>query len=474
MTQNNPSSQLTQLTLSEAANLLAAKKISPVDLVQAHIARIEQLEPRLNCFITRTFETALDYAHQAESDIQRGNHRGALHGIPIALKDLYETRGVRTTAGSKFFRDHVPDADCAVVEKLNAAGAINLGKLNLHEIALGVTNDNPHFGAARNPWNPDCITGGSSGGSGAALAAELVLGSLGTDTGGSIRIPSSLCGVVGLKPTYGRVSTRGVMPLSWNLDHAGPMARRVRDAAIILQAIAGYDPLDPYSANVPLDDYVSNLAKVSEPSQGLSGLRVAFASQGHFAAADAQMLSAVRAAASLFEKLGTRVEEVEIEIANDLWRSNGTMTTADGAAFHRERMQAHPEDFGADVLARLTSGANATSSDYVLARRTQTSGRRWFENFFQTYDLLLTPTTPAVAPVRGSSNAVETARLLTRFTAPFNLTGLPALSVPCGFTDSGLPIGLQIVSRPWAEAKVLQAGFAFEQATEWHKKRPAM
>lgn len=468
MTQTNSPSRLTQLTLANAAALLAAKKISPVELTQAHIERIEQLNQLLNCFITRTFEAALNSARQAEADIQHGNYRGALHGIPIALKDLYETRGVRTTAGSKFFRNHIPDADCAVVEKLNTAGAINLGKLNLHEIALGVTNDNPHFGAARNPWNTDCITGGSSGGSGAALAAELCVGSLGTDTGGSIRIPSSLCGVVGLKPTYGRVSTRGVIPLSWNLDHAGPMARRVRDAGIILQTIAGYDPNDPYSVNMPVDDYLAQI------EHGVAGWRVAFVSRGHFAEADTQVLSHVREAASVFESLGARVEEVEIEIANDLWRANGTMTTADGAAFHRERMQAHPQDFGSDVFARLTSGANATSSDYILARRTQSLARRWFENFFQTYDILLVPTTPAAAPVRDSADAVETARLLTRFTAPFNLTGLPALSVPCGFTQSGLPIGLQIVSRRWAEAQVLQAGFAYEQATDWHKRRPSM
>ncbi len=483
MAQNDSIPQLTQLAITDAAALLAAKKISPVELTRAHIARIEQLDPRLNCFITRTFDGAIDRARQSESEIQRGNYRGALHGIPIALKDLYETRGVRTTAGSKFFRDNVPDTDCAVVEKLNAAGAILLGKLNLHEIALGVTNDNPHFGAARNPWNTDCITGGSSGGSGAALAAELCLGSLGTDTGGSIRIPSSLCGVVGLKPTYGRVSTRGVIPLSWNLDHAGPMARRVRDVALLLQVIAGYDPNDPYSVDVPVDDYVENLAKAQSvlsgakrsrriSSQGLSGLRVAFANQGHFAEGDPQVLNAVRNAATVFEKLGARVEPVEIEIATDLARANGTMTTSDGAAFHRERMQAHPEDFGADVLARLTIGANATSTDYILARRTQSLARRWFENFFQTYDILLTPSTPAPAPIRGSADAVETARLLTRFTAPFNLTGLPALSVPCGFTQSGLPIGLQIVSRHWSEAKVLQAGLAYEQATEWHNQRP--
>lgn len=455
---------LTQLTLSDASELLAAKKISPVELTRAHIARIERLDRRLNTFITRTFDTALERARQLE---QQSAHKGSpLRGIPFALKDLYETRGVRTTAGSKFFREHIPERDGAVVEKLNAAGAIILGKLNLHEIALGVTNDNPHFGAAHNPWNTDCITGGSSGGSGAALAAELCIASLGTDTGGSIRIPSSLCGVVGLKPTYGRVSVRGVIPLSWNLDHVGPMTRRVRDAAIVLQTIAGYDPSDPFSANVDVDDYLSHI------QDGVRDWRVAVASRGHFAQADPEILEAVRTAAQVLQKLGAHVEEVEIENGEEWWRTNGTMTTSDGAAFHRERLQNHPEDFGEDVRARLTNGAHVTSSDYILARRTQTLARRWVEKFFESHDILLTPTTPAVAPKLGSSDAVETARLLTRFTAPFNLTGLPALSVPCGFTRSGLPIGLQIVVRHWAEAKVLQAGFAFERETEWHSKRP--
>jgi len=462
--------ELTQLTLTEASELLAAKKISPVELVRAHIARIEQLDARLNTFITRTFDAALARARQLEG---RGGVIPPMYGIPFALKDLYETRGVRTTAGSKFFSDNIPERDCAVLEKLNAAGAIILGKLNLHEIALGVTNDNPHFGAVHNPWDTACIPGGSSGGSGAALAAELCLASLGTDTGGSIRIPASLCGVVGLKPTYGRVSVRGVIPLSWNLDHAGPMTRRVRDAAIILQTIAGYDPDDPFSTNIATDDYLSHI------QDGVRGWRVAFASRGHFAQADSEVLEAVRNAAKVFEKLGARVEEVEIENGEELWRTNGTMTTSDGAAFHRERLQAHPEDFGEDVRARLMNGARVTSSDYILARRTQTIARRWFEKFFEPHDILLTPTTPSAAPKLGSSDAVETAKLLTRFTAPFNLTGLPALSVPCGFTRGtalsgveGLPMGLQIVSRHWEEKKVLQAGFAFEQETEWHNKRP--
>ncbi|MBI3537040.1 MAG: amidase [Chloroflexi bacterium] len=459
---------LTQLTLADAARLIAAREISPLDLTRAHLDRIARLDAQLNCFITVTADAALARARAAETEIQNGNYRGALHGVPLALKDLYETRGVRTTAGSKFFADYIPPTDCAVVEKLNAAGAIILGKLNLHEIALGVTNDNPHFGAAKNPWNVDCITGGSSGGSGAALAAEFCLGALGSDTGGSIRIPASLCGVVGLKPTYGRVSTRGVIPLSWNLDHAGPMARTVRDAAIILQTIAGYDAVDPFSINAPVENFLAEI------ENGVTGWRVAFAARGHFADADAEILRAVRDAARVFENLGARVDEIEIDIALDAARANGTMVVTDAAAFHRERLQSHPENFGADVRARLETGAQTSAADYIFARRTQTIAKRWFEKFFETYDILLTPATPSAAFLRAGKDAVESARVLTRFTAPFNLTGLPALSVPCGFTEKDLPIGLQISARAWNESRVLRAGYAYEQATEWHTRRPRL
>ncbi|RPI22167.1 MAG: amidase, partial [Chloroflexota bacterium] len=251
--------ELTALTLHEASTLLARSEVSPVELVSAVLGQIERLDAGLNCYITLTAESALDRARQAEAEIQRGKYLGPLHGVPVALKDLFETQGVRTTAGSKFFSEYVPEEDAAVVSRLRAGGAILLGKLNMHEIALGVTNENPHFGTCRNPWNREHLTGGSSGGSAAALSAEMCMGSLGSDTGGSIRIPASLCGVVGLKPTHGRASLRGVIPLSWNLDHAGPMGRCVRDVAYLLQAIAGYDPLDPASADWPVDDYLSLL-----------------------------------------------------------------------------------------------------------------------------------------------------------------------------------------------------------------------
>lgn len=459
--------ELTSLTITEAADRIAGRELSPLDLTQAYLARIDSLDPQLNCFITLTPETALHAARQAEEAVMRGEYLGPLHGIPLALKDLYETAGVRTTAGSLFFKDHVPQKDCAVWGKLQAAGAVNLGKLNMHEIALGVTNLNPHYGACHNPWALDRSPGGSSGGSGAALAADLCMGSLGTDTGGSIRIPAALCGIVGLKPTYGRVSLRGVIPLSWNLDHAGPMARQVKDAAILLQAISGYDPLDPYSVNIPVPDFVRHL------DGDVRGWKVALAGDRFFHRADQEVWTAVEAAAQIFEELGAQVSSVDFTGGYEAAKANGLMTPSDAAAFHRDRLQENPEYFGADVRQRLQIGSAYTSMEYILARHTQSELRRQFENFFHAYDVLFTPTTPIPAPTLEGPDAVEQARLLTRFTAPFNLTGLPALSVPCGFTPQGLPVGLQIVAGPWAEVKVLNAGLAYERATQWHERRPA-
>ena len=455
----------TSLSLSEGAALVAARKLSPVEWTQATLERIARIDPQLNCYITLPAESAMSQAHEAEAEIGAGHYRGALHGAPLALKDLYETKGVRTTAGSDFLRDHIPEADCTVVSKLNRAGAVSLGKLNMHEFAAGVTNDNPHFGACKNPWAPERIPGGSSGGSAAAVAARLCAGSLGSDTAGSIRMPASLCGIVGLKPSRGRVSLRGVIPLSWNLDHAGPMAQRVRDTALLLQAIAGYDADDPYSINAPLDDYLKDI------DGGIKGWRVGIA-RGYFAEADAEVLRAVEAATMIFAQLGAQTSEVNLDIARDPASANGVMLTSDAAAFHRERLRDDPERFGPGVLTMLQFGAACASSDYALARYTQAQVRREFERFFENYDVLLTPTTPSAAPLRDGANTIETGRLLLRFTSPFNFTGLPALSVPCGFTAEGLPIGLQIVGPAWSEARVLRAGHAYEQATDWHKREP--
>lgn len=460
--------ELHRLSLSEAADLISQRKLSPLELTRACLERIEHLEPLLNAFITLMAESALESAREAEQEIQRRGYRGPLHGIPLSLKDLYETAGVRTTHGSKFFIDYVPQSDAVVVQKLREAGAIILGKNNMHEIALGVTNVNAHFGACHNPWNLERITGGSSGGSAAALAAGLCLGSLGSDTGGSIRIPASLCGVVGLKPTYGRVSLRGVIPLSWHLDHAGPMARRVRDVAILLRYIAGYDPEDPASVNVPVDDYPAIL------EGDIRGWRVALAIDNHFNQSDPEVTAAVQAAAEVFQHLGAQVIPVDFPEGYQAALINGRMVTTDGAAFHRERLESRPQDFGKGVIERLQEGASRSAMEYSQMRREQSRLRRLYERFFEQYDVLLTPTTPVTAPPIEGPNAVEQARLLTRFTAPFNLTGLPAISLPCGFSSEGLPIGLQIASGPWAETKVLRAAYMYEQTTEWHQRWPAL
>jgi aspartyl-tRNA(Asn)/glutamyl-tRNA(Gln) amidotransferase subunit A len=453
--------ELTSLPIHEAARLLERREISPVELTQAHLERIQRLDPHLNAFLTLTPELALQQARQAETEIMSASYRGLLHGIPLGLKDLYETGGIRTTAGSTFFGSYVPEADAVAVQKLKQAGAVILGKLNMHEIALGVTNENPHYGDCCNPWDVTRITGGSSGGSAAALAAGLCMGALGSDTGGSIRIPSSLCGVVGLKPTYGRVSLRGVIPLSWNLDHAGPMARSVRDCAILLQVIAGYDPQDAWSVEAPVENYLADTLT------DLRDWRIAMVDDEYFTDAEiveGDVVEAVRQAAKVFESLGAQVEHVPFPNAREAAMANGLMTPADAAAFHHQRLSENPQGFGRDVLKRLQTGAAYTSTEYSLARRMQTLLRCQFTEFFYEFDLLLTPTTPITAPVRGSADAVERARLLTRFTAPFNLTGLPALSIPCGWNATKMPIGLQLVGRPWSEGRLIRAGDCYERA----------
>lgn len=457
---------LLKLTIADAADLLARREISAVELTEAHLHRISAHDARLNSFITVTADHALAQARAADDELARGVRRGPLHGIPVALKDLYDTAGIRTTAGSTFFADRVPDIDARAVTLLYQAGAVLLGKLNMHEWALGVTNINPHYGPSRNPWDTTRITGGSSGGAAAAVAAGLCLGALGSDTGGSIRIPASLCGIVGFKPTFGRVSLRGVVPLSWNLDHAGPMARTVTDAALLLQATAGYDPDDPVSVAAPVDDLLADI------DAGVAGWRIALADDAHFGQADPEVLAAVHRAAAVFEELGAHIERIDLGRGQEAAQMNALMTTSDAAAFHRDRLRTHPEKFGADVLARMERGAMFTSTEYILARRFQSEWRRQLERLFERFDLLLTPTAPITAPVIEGLDSVEAARQLTRCTAPFNLAGLPALSLPCGMSAAGLPIGLQIVAAPWREARALRAGRAFEQATAWHRQTP--
>jgi aspartyl-tRNA(Asn)/glutamyl-tRNA(Gln) amidotransferase subunit A len=452
------------LSITEALDALRRQKITPQELAGACLRQIERLNPTHCAFITvNDLESALDHKPYENVPATLAN---ALRGVPIAVKDLINTAGLRTTVGSKFFTDHIPSEDAFVVEKLKQAGASILGKTNTHEIALGVTGDNPHFGTARNPWNRDRIPGGSSSGSAIAVATGMALGALGSDTGGSIRIPASLCGVVGFKPTYGRVSTRGVFPLSWNLDHVGPLTSCVRDAALMLQVISIYDPVDPASIKVLTGDYLGHLV------DDIEGRKIALGIGDYVEASDPDVLAAVHAAVKVLESLGCKVQEVNVDWMRQAALANKTMTQADAAAVHRGRLQEHPEMFGEDVRRRLQDGAKTTSTEYSLARRTQTEIRKRCEIFFESHDFLIVPSTPIAAPTIAGHDAVEQAGRLTRFTAPFNLTGLPAISIPCGFTSEGLPIGLQIVSRAWADAKVLNVAYAYEQTTEWHKQRP--
>jgi aspartyl-tRNA(Asn)/glutamyl-tRNA(Gln) amidotransferase subunit A len=455
------------LTLAAAGRALRAREISSLELTDFYLARIAALNPALNAFITVTAEAARAGAQTADDELAHGIDRGALHGIPLALKDLFDTQGVRTTAGSKILRDRIPAEDAAVTARLHQAGAVLLGKLNMHEWAFGVTNDNPHFGPTRNPWDLERIPGGSSGGSAAAVAARLCLGALGSDTGGSIRLPAALCGVTGLKPTFGRVSLRGVIPLSWSMDHAGPLAQTAEDCALLIQGVAGYDPLDPVSVDAPVPDYTTAL------DQPLAGIRLAVPS-GYFAAeVDAEILDAVHGAARVLANAGAVVVPKEMTFGEDMFLTNRAVLSAEAAAYHAERIKTQAEDFGEDVLTRLRNGAAIATGDYVRARRRQLELRRALEVYFSDVDLLATPTTRVVAP-RFGSDAVAMSQHLTPFTAPFNLTGFPAISLPCGLNRDGLPIGLQLVARPWAEALLLQAAHRYQLSTDWHKRVPPL
>jgi aspartyl-tRNA(Asn)/glutamyl-tRNA(Gln) amidotransferase subunit A len=449
------------MTIREAAEALRAHRFSSLELTNAAIARIERSGARLNAFITVTAERAREQAWEADTEMEAGRDRGPLHGIPIALKDLFLTRGVRTTAGSKVYENFVPDRDAAVVEKLEAAGAVMLGKLNMHELAYGITSANPHFGAVRNPWDVAHSPGGSSGGSGAAVAAGLVYAALGSDTGGSIRIPASFCGTVGLKPTYGRVSRYGVLPLGYSLDHVGPLTRSVRDAAIVLNAIAGHDRRDETSSRRPVVDYV--------PDDGCSirGLRVGLPQNFYFERLDGDVESSVRGAVARAESLGAVVKPIQVPDIAALNAVARLILLAEASAV-MEPCTEPRQSFGPDVLALLDQGRLLPATDYVNAQRLRRKMRREFEKLWTDVDCLFLPTTPITAPAIGARSvrlggSDEDVRLAaTRLVRGINALGFPALSMPCGLSASGLPIGLQIVGPAFEEALILRIGAALE------------
>lgn len=458
--------------MRDAGALLRARTASSVEITRACIARIERLDASLVAFISKTLDHALRDAERADAELARGVDHGPLHGLPVALKDLYEVAGEVTTAGSKIFARNIAKQDSAVTARLRAAGAVLLGKTNLHEWAFGVTNQNPHFGNAKNPWDAERIPGGSSGGSAIAVATGMCFLSPGTDTGGSIRIPAALCGIAGLKPTYGRVSLRGVVPLAWSLDHAGPLARSVSDLAPSLQALAGHDPADPGSADVPAEDYAADLEK------GAKGLRILVPAAHFFDDADPEVEAAVRDAAKLFSSLGARVAEAPLPDTGLLREAQRAIISSEAVAYHQDHIRDHPDDFGPYVLERMKYGETITAPQLALARRTQARIRAAWIAVLRDVDLILTPTTPAPALARedgrtaGERDAAA-ARLMTSYTSPFNLTGLPAISIPCGFTRGGLPIGLQLAAAPWREALLLRAARAYERETPWSERRPA-
>jgi aspartyl-tRNA(Asn)/glutamyl-tRNA(Gln) amidotransferase subunit A len=461
------------ISISEAAELLRQKKISPVDLATACLDRIESLNPVLNAFITVTYEGAMAQARVAEDEIQRGQWRGPLHGIPVGLKDLIDTAGVRTTCGSALFADRVPIEDAEVVRRLKHAGAVLIGKQNLQEFAYGGTSASSHYGAVHNPWNPKHIAGGSSGGSAAAVAAGMCFGAIGSDTGGSIREPAAFCGIVGLKPTYGRVSTRGVFPLSWSLDHVGPICRNVRDAALMLEAIAGYDVLDVTSVDWPTEEYAQYAQYVSALSTK-TDFRIGLVRQPFFADLDTEIELAINEAIEVVRRMSHMSSQV-IEV--DLPSMPTAVQAPEVYAVHQKYYANTPELYRPWMRERLAQAATVGTVAYVADRFALERVRRTVNDVFAEVDLLITPTTP-VPPITIEEalnmSPAPAGEVWLRNTRPFNAYGLPTISIPTGFTSAGLPIGLQIAGPRFGEGRVLAFAHAFEQVTDWHKRAPTL
>jgi aspartyl-tRNA(Asn)/glutamyl-tRNA(Gln) amidotransferase subunit A len=469
--------ELLTLSIAELAAKIRARQVSPVELTQAALAQADRLQPTLHSFITVLHDQALRQAKEQEAALARGEFRGPLQGIPIGIKDNIATAGTRTTVGSKVLADYVPEEDAHVVRLCQAAGAIILGKENLEEFAAGATSNNPHYGAVHNPWALEHIPGGSSGGGGANVAACVAFASLGTDLGGSVRLPGTFCGVVGLKQTFGRVSQRGLLVTSFNGDHIGPLTRSVRDSALVLQVIAGFDPLDPSTVPVPVPDYTAALGG------GMRGLRLGIPTNYYFDLLDPEVDAAVRRAIEALEALGVAIKTVTLPSM----RYAGALriaSLADSVVTHEPYLAAHRQDYGPDVLYRTLAGQFVLGRDYSKALKVQRLIKEEYARVLQEVDVLVTPTAPIAAPridaptvtlggveyaVRGPGSG-----LLARYTNPSNATGLPAITVPCGFTQAGLPIGVQFIGRPFEEATLLQVAHAYEEVSPSRGRRPAI
>src|SRR5262245_54219331 len=458
--------KLPLLELAEASQAVQKRQVSPFELTEACLKRIEQLDPVLKAFITVTAESALEEAKNAEAEIARGEWKGPLHGIPLAVKDLAETAGVRTTAASAVLEHNVPSEDAEVVRRLRQAGAVMLGKINLHEFAYGGSGMIGHFGAAKNPWNPKHITGGSSSGSAAAVAAGLCYGSIGTDTAGSIRLPAAYCGIVGLKPSYGMVSVRGVIPLSWSHDHVGPMTRSVADAALMLQVIADYDPDDIYSQKFPAVHYPAAM------EERVSSLRLGVPRNFFWQELDPEVETAAQSALDNLASLTAGVSEVSPAIPTDR-----SVFICEPFVYHQKYLGQYASEYHPETLRRIQTGADVTAKEYIEGQRELQRLRRHILQVLDQVDLLITPTSPILPATivqleAAPENLRPTEITMLRNTRPFNVFGVPTISVPCGFSKTGLPIGLQISSAPGNEGMVLALARAYESTTEWRKRRP--
>jgi aspartyl-tRNA(Asn)/glutamyl-tRNA(Gln) amidotransferase subunit A len=469
------------LPIEELAPLLRRRKVSPVELARACLARLEKLDSFLNAYITVTAERALAEARRAEREIRRGHDRGPLHGIPISLKDNVYTRGVRTTAGSKILAGFVPDEDAVVAQRLFAAGAVLLGKTNLHEFAYGVTTENPHYGAARNPWDAARIPGGSSGGSAVAMAAGMCAASVGSDTGGSIRIPAAHCGIVGLKPTFDAVSVNGIVPLSLSLDHAGPLARTVGDALLLFDALAPATRAARQRSEAARAG-LKRAAVQPKAKKPLRGVVLGRPREYFFEQVDAEVQQAVERAARACEALGARITEVSLPRLHDMTEPSTHMALAEARAWHQSQgwFPARAADYGEDVRKRLEMGADVRAVDYIESLRLKALLTAEMRGVFRNVDAIVAPVTPVAATLIGQKVALcggqeEPVRAaLLRLNRPANFTGLPAISVPCGFTRGGLPMGLQLIGQPFGECDLCAMARAYEQAHEWHQAHPPL
>ena len=458
--------------IAELGAAMASQAVSPVEVTQAFLDRIERLNPTLTAYISVYPDMALSAARRAEEEIARGDHRGPLHGVPVAVKDIFQAEGMELTCGSPIDKGRISLQDATSVARLKSAGAVLLGKLNLHEFALGPTGTNPHFGSARNPWNPDYCSGGSSSGSGCATAAALAAGTLGTDTGGSIRIPASLCGIVGLKQTYGLASRHGVFPVCGQFDHGGPMTRTVRDAALMLGAIAGEDAHDPSTRGAVVRDYTAGLER------GVKGLRIGVPTDYFFDDLHEEVGPLVRRAIDVLAGLGAEIEEVALPFMDEVDPAWNRICLPEAYAIHEQHLSLHSDLMGPDVVRRLHLARKITGADLVTARWTRQRIIAEMNTILEKLDLLVAPSCPAPAvkiddpttTVGGREiNGEKILGLLTRLAA---FTGQPAISVPCGFTRAGLPIGLQLMGRSFDEPVLLRAAYAYEQACDWHARRP--